>query len=444
MVHGKRVVVVGAGLAGLVAARELSKQGADVRVLEARDRVGGRIWTLRGSGWEHFSVEAGGEFIDGAHTTLRALIKEMGLQLVRVLREGFGLALLIDGRLRVHRSQQRIWDAFRRSLSKDASVFEKVECDWDTSVAALLGRTSLDRLLMARHARADVRAMAQALRGFFLADSDRLASLVGIELSREDVDPGRVPLFRIRGGNDQLPLAIVRASDFGVEGRTQVCAITEREGMVRVTVQTPRKKTEHIHCDYVIATVPAPVILDWRFSPALPADQRRAFEALSYGPATKLVLRFDRRWWRRRGLPRAFGSNLPIGAVWESAEEQRGAAILTLLAGGRASQELQDILSTEGVSGVARRLEFMGTPALPTFAEEYSWDRDPFARGGYAMFTTTFDPAWRDALARAHGRVLFAGDHTSREWQGYMNGAVESGQRAARELAHLDQLGTTG
>jgi monoamine oxidase len=82
----------------------------------------------------------------------------------------------------------------------------------------------------------------------------------------------------------------------------------------------------------------------------------------------------------------------------------------------------------------------MGRPGALEGAEEVVWDRDPFARGGYAFFSASFDPAWRDALARAFGRILFAGDHTSREWQGYMNGAVESGQRAARELAALEAV----
>ena len=440
MLRGRRVVVVGAGLAGLVAARDLASRGANVQVVEARDRVGGRVWTRRGGGFGPFAVEAGGEFIDGGHKAIRALAHELGLRLVRVLRDGFGLVLAVNGRVQVHRAQRRLWKGFQRALARDAKVLEDVECDWDTSVAAALARESLATRLMAHRAGADVCAMAEALRCFFLADSDRLSALVGIELSLEDVDPGHVPLYRIRGGNDQLPLALVRASDIRVEGRSIVRAITQTEDAVRVTIESAARKTDYLHCDYVVVTAPPPLMLEWRFSPPLPSDQRRAFEALRYGEATKLLLRFEHPWWRRRNLPRAFGSNLPLGATWESAEDQRGAGILTLFAGGRASAELQNLLSTEGVTGVAHRLSFMGEPIDPIFAEEVSWDRDPFARGGYATFTTAFDPAWRDALARAHGRILFAGDHTSREWQGYMNGAVESGQRAVRELVALDQL----
>ena len=69
-----------------------------------------------------------------------------------------------------------------------------------------------------------------------------------------------------------------------------------------------------------------------------------------------------------------------------------------------------------------------------------TWERDRWARGGYAFFGPSFEPSWRDDLSRAFGRIVFAGDHTSREWQGYMNGAVESGQRAAKEVAALHSL----
>jgi monoamine oxidase len=65
------------------------------------------------------------------------------------------------------------------------------------------------------------------------------------------------------------------------------------------------------------------------------------------------------------------------------------------------------------------------------------WEDQPWSRGGYAFFDPAFDPRWRDALARPHGRVVFAGEHTSRRWQGYMNGAVESGLRAAAEIRAL-------
>jgi monoamine oxidase len=114
--------------------------------------------------------------------------------------------------------------------------------------------------------------------------------------------------------------------------------------------------------------------------------------------------------------------------------------MLTLLAGGRASGELRAIISAEGMHGVLHRLRWLGTPAPLLAARTVTWEDDPWARGGYAYFDPSFDPKLRDWLSRPAGRVLFAGEHTSHRWQGYMNGAVESGRRVAAEVRALVKL----
>ena len=126
---------------------------------------------------------------------------------------------------------------------------------------------------------------------------------------------------------------------------------------------------------------------------------------------------------RRRGL----GRN----------EEQRGRhGILALLAGGGASDATQSIVNRSGPQGLLQSLDWMGSKdAELTASQQIVWENDPFSRGGYAYFDPGFDPELRAWLARPAGRLFFAGEHTSVTWQGYMNGAVESGRRAAAEIA---------
>jgi monoamine oxidase len=137
-------------------------------------------------------------------------------------------------------------------------------------------------------------------------------------------------------------------------------------------------------------------------------------------------------------------SALPIGAVWDGNEEQRGrSGILSLLAGGGASDATQALTAKVGARGLLDSLEWLGVRDTPLLASrQIVWEQDPFARGGYAFFDPSFDPARRAWLARPSGRLFFAGEHTSMRWQGYMNGAVESGRRAALEIAAAVQLGT--
>ena len=435
-----RVVVVGGGLSGLVAARALARHRIEVHVVEARQRLGGRVWTLRDDEFSTEPIEAGGEFIDGDHHAIRDLAKALGIGLTRVIREGFGLALEVNGRLRIHSSQRSIWRAFKRALAQEAESLRAVECEWGSSIAAALADHSLDALLRARRASAEVLAMAAALRGFFLADSDALSSLVGVELSMEATNPGDKPLFRVKGGNELLITELARARDVLFSFERVVKSIEQRDTGVRIAMAGPHGQLETVAADYAVVTVPPPVLLSWHFSPALPEPQRRALSTLSYGSATKAMLRFDTRWWRRAGRPRAFGTNLSSGAVWEATEDRRGPAVLTLLAGGRASEELQDLLESGGGDAVVDQLRWLGAPEPLREIRSKSWERDRWSRGGYAYFGRSFDPASRDDLGRAHGRVFFAGDHTSRKWQGYMNGAVESGQRAAQELIAVDRI----
>jgi monoamine oxidase len=153
------------------------------------------------------------------------------------------------------------------------------------------------------------------------------------------------------------------------------------------------------------------------------------------GAATKLLLLFSTPFWRRRALASLYGSNQPVGAVWDGNEQQRGrAAILTCLAGGRASGQLQEALDREGPVAVAAALRWLGQPSRLIAARAIDWEAERWSRGGYAVFAPGWKPELRDWLARPHGRVLFAGEHTSVRWQGYMNGAIESGQRAAAEV----------
>lgn len=439
--RGITIVVVGAGLAGLTAARTLSKRGADVHVVDARERVGGRVHTLRDGELGPFHAEAGGELVDEDHAAIRQLAAELGVPLVRVLRRGFGLALEVKGRVQIAPSQRAIWSELRRLLTPALQAFDAARRDWHSAIASELASRSVTELLSMAGAGPHLHDFAVALRGFFAADPAALSSLVLVEELLSGANPGTAAMYRFADGGSSLADALVRDADIVLHLRHEVRAIRQANGRVHVGLVGPDHRRAWLEADYAVVTAPVPIVLGWELSPPLPADQRRAFTMLSYGPATKVLMQFRSRWWRRTGRPNAFGTNLPIGAVWEAAEEQRDAAILTLLAGGTASAELQAIAKTEGSAGLVNRLRWLGrTREREPVAHVTSWDADRWALGGYAVFGPQFDPAMRPWLSRSFKHVLFAGEHTSEEWPGYMNGAVESGLRAAKELEGLEML----
>lgn len=426
------MLVVGGGLAGLTAARGLIDRGADVHLVDARSRLGGRIWTVRDKGFDEIPLEAGGEFIDGEHAAIRKLVADLGLQLQVILREGFGLALDLRGRVRLFKGMRPIWNEFKQALSMEAEAFRAADCDWGSSAASLIGRHSLADVLRTRRAPAEVQAMAQGLRGFYLADADQLSALPGVELSMQPTDPGHVTLSRIKGGNDRLIEKLAARKGLKVSLQLDVKRVAHDARGVSISVADRAGKLSVIKADYLVMTAPAPIVRDLEFTPALPATLRQALKALMPGPATKAHLLCDRSWWRQKGKPQAWGSNLDTGSVWEASGAKPG--ILTLLAGGRASKAFRDLLEEGGPQRLVRRLSWLGEPEEVRDFRSTSWELDRHARGGYAVFGTAFRPEWRSELSRAVGRIAFAGDHTSREWQGYMNGAVESGARAARDI----------
>ena len=435
---GTRIVVAGAGLAGLTAAHALTRRGASVHVIEARDRIGGRVWTIRDP-VDGLHVEAGGEFIDEEHTDIRRLAAELRLPLVRVLKRGFGLAVTVGRRVRVTKSQQDLWKDLARILRRPIRAYKSAGCDWGTTAAAAIARHSVAAVLDAGRASLRAKAGAEALRGFYLADPDRLSALVLVDQIVSTGNPGRPVMYRVAGGADRLAESLARS----VHGRVWlghvVRGVTQHPHGVRVAMEDPAGRHTQVDADYAVIALPAALVASCHFAPSLPKHQLRALKSLQAGAATKLSLRFGEKW-RRNELPRAFGTNLDVGAVWEGAEEQ-DIPVLTFLAGASASAQLLRLFDKEGPDGLVARLPWLGLPrGGRVAAAPVCWERERWSRGGYAVFPPGFDPRLRPALQASHGRVVFAGEHTSRRWQGFMNGAVESGLRAVAEIQVLEQL----
>jgi monoamine oxidase len=276
----------------------------------------------------------------------------------------------------------------------------------------------------------------RSIRGFFLADPEDLSLLALVDQFSEGV-PGKDEFYRIPGGNDRLPHAVADALRGRVVLRANVEAVRQTGDGVKIQFRENGTRRE-ITSGFAVMALPATTLRDVRFSPPLPAEQWSAISRLQYGPATRVLLQFERAFWRRAGRHRAFGTALPIGAVWDASEGQRGrSAMLMLLAGGRASAECRGIVATEGPEGLVARLRWLGAAAPLKALWHTSWEDDPLARGGYAVFSPDFEPRLRDWLRRPAGRVAFAGEHTSLKWEGFMNGAIESGRRAAAEIAAL-------
>ena len=271
--RGVSVIVAGAGLAGLSAALDLMAMGADVTVLDARDRVGGRVWTIREGFAEGQHAEAGGDMIDEAQHEIRALAESLGLKLSRILRTGFGYVRPdASGRARiVDRKASRGWDRLAEHLRDLTRRYCLADQRWDSPIAAELARRSVAQWLDDRQADKELRTTAIGLRGFFLADPDELSLIALVDQFASD-QPAPGQMYRIEGGNDRLTSALAARLGDRLRLNTELVAVSHRGRGVRANIKQARAVSQ-INGDFLVFALPATLL---RRVPITPAPARAA------------------------------------------------------------------------------------------------------------------------------------------------------------------------
>jgi monoamine oxidase len=429
------VVVIGAGAAGLAAAARLAEAGRSVLVLEARDRVGGRIDTRHEPGLG-VPVELGAEFVHGLAPVIHKWAKRAGRPIIDIPDEHWRP---IDGRL------QR-YDGFFEDVQR---VFRrnKERASYDVSFAQFLDETLKDELSV--HARAAARSMAE---GFDAADPTLASALPIVEewtnAAFIDASQGRVD-----GGYDTLLAEMMRAlpaSLCKVQLQTIVHKVTWEHGSVEIEGQFLGRPFVVIAPRAVVAVplgvlqAPAGEVGHITFEPAL-ATKQGALRTLVSGPVVKPVLRFRSAFWeqfddgRARSASFLHAENQPFQVFWTQVPA-RAPLLVAWLGGPRvagadpqgdaahlAKQAVQSLDSLFGKQwDVADELEGV---------YYHDWQRDPFARGAYSYVGVGGSTAREELAAPVDGTLFFAGEATDTEGEAAtVTGALHSGERAANEV----------
>jgi monoamine oxidase len=449
---GRRVVVLGAGLAGLCTAYNLMQHGYEVTVLEAQDRPGGRVQTVRDGFQRGGHAELGAIRIFDTHEHTLKYVRELGLELAPY--DTGPQAFFMQGRRFLPPAAGRPWPL--RGLDADEQPDPAARFpDYVESGMEMLGDLSdpgwpasepsaleLDRTTIDGHMHAH--GASEAWRDWFYAQNGRIARVnAAAGFAVETLQAGD-NLTSIKGGNDRLPRAFAATLGNRVKYRSEVVQIAQGAHDVTVGFRD-RTGLHQLTADRCVCALPFAPLRRVRLDAGFSERKLAAIHALRYMPAARCYFQTRTRPWQQDPLGPLGGLDLVgtdtmAGRVWNTSSQQADPTA------GMVHAYMFDTEALEFAAHGSQRVPAMrrlfdrlvpGTGGQIVGVAEKVWQEDPWAGGGWG-WTQPGDLHWMlPAMRQPEHRVHFAGEHTSL-WIAWMNGALESAERVVHEIRHAD------
>ena len=448
-----RIVVVGGGLAGLSCAYQLRQAGLSARIYEASDRVGGRCWSIGGFFDAGQIAEHGGELIDQSHVAVRHLAQSLGLKLDNLLaseQSGTEPRFYFDGAPYTY-----------AEATKDIKgIWQKVKSDVQAAGYPTLYTSSTPRGRVLDHM-SIVDWINESVPG---GTSSRLGQLLAVAYNIEyGAEPeeqsslnllyllgfsgqGQLRIFgpsnekyHVVGGNDQLAQRLAANLSGNITRGCSLTGVRRRADGSFALDFTQGRQSLSVIADHVVLALPFSILRDLDigaagFSPV----KLRAIRELGMGTNSKLNVQFTERVWRAQGLNGDSYSDTGYQSTWEVTRAQSGTAgILVDYTGGDIGAGFGSGTPVERAGAFTAQIE----PLIPGISAAFNgkavidyWQGNPYSKGSYSYWKVGQYTAFAGAERERSGNCHFAGEHTSIDFQGYLNGAVDSGYTAAAEI----------
>lgn len=443
-------LILGAGIAGLTAGYELRQRGAEIVLLEARMRPGGRVHTLVEPFSDGLYAEAGAIFIYDIHNLVQSYVRLFGLVLDEIPSRHMSGMYHVRGKLvrnpesSVAAWPHRLTPAEARAglpamqaayLYKDlVSPEEAKSAAWPPARLRELDGMSVAEMMRRRGASEE--AIALLRLGYPDLWGDGIETVSALALVRDaSLTKPTQKQYTIRGGNHLLPRAFASRLKESIRYGAAVTKIEPLPNRVRVTYRQGGTE-RRIEADRVICTLPFPVLKGIPVEPAFDPEKTRAINELASTSVTRVFVQQKLRTWEQAGITGSATTDLPIMWTRDVTFNQPGPRGLleSYMAGPRArraesmKQEERVALALENLANV-----YPGLKEHHEGGASYSWDSDPWAKGDYAYLKPGQSLTILPHVARPAGRIHFAGDHASSA-PGWMQGAMESAIRAVGEV----------
>jgi len=452
------IVVVGGGLAGLTCAYRLRQAGYNAQVHEAATRLGGRCWSGRGFFSDGQVYEHGGELIDQGHNQLRNLAHELGLDLDNLHQGEANQAEVLgffDGApytfAEMSDDLKKIWQKLHSDLSA---------ASYPTLFDSYTQRGfELDHMSIVDWIEESVPGGMQSRLGQLLdvaynieyGAESRVQSSLNLVYLLGYLGPGQFRVFgksdekyHVRGGNDQVPARLGAALEGQITTGSELVAVRRTTGGAYTLTFRQGSRTKTVSADKVVFALPFSImrrsvdISQAGFSP-------RKLEAIAdqgMGTNSKLHVQFTRRHWNDLGSTGETYSDRGYQSTWEVSRAQPGqSGILVDYTGGTIGESFGSGTPTSRAKQFLAQIE----PVLPGLSQYWNgkatidfWTGYQWTRGSYSYWKVGQYTGFSGIEGRKEGNAHFCGEHTSTDFQGYLNGAVETGERAAGEV--IDDL----
>lgn len=442
------VVVIGAGFAGLAATWQLRKAGKKVRLIEARDRVGGRVWT------EHLSpqlyIDKGGQWMGANQDRLRAYAQNFGVETFKTHTTGANL-LHIEGKRKPYKGliPSLSWPALlnldyaikrlnrmARTVNLASPWLTPKAQEWD----AVTLQHWLDKNLKFRAAHQLLTIGTEAIFAAHPSDISLLHALFYIKSGRDlqtlmNVENGAQE-ERFVGGAQSIAEKIAAECSTSLTLETAALAIKQHENVV--VVSTP---IEEISAQKAIIAIPPPLISKLFFEPTLPPHQHQLFQRMFMGAVVKSYVLYERPFWRNEGLSgQAVTNDGPLQIWFDNSPSEGTVGVMTGFALARQAQDFmqKDIEERQAIA-TQTLVNLLGEKArnIDRYLDK-SWHSEWWSGGCYAAIMPP--GAWTGVgqyLRKPFVHIHWAGTETSDVWNGYIDGAIRSGERAAAEVLAL-------
>jgi monoamine oxidase len=444
-----RIVVIGAGLAGLTSAYRLQQAGYAATVYEGSSRIGGRCWTGRGDFAEGQIYEHGGELIDSNHIEIKQLAQELGLTLDNLFQsETKGTEQLGNFFGKPYTFAQMTNDLkliWQQIHSDTSAASYPTHYDSYTARGLELDKMTLyqwiENYVPGGH-RSALGAMLDVAYNIEYGAETKVQSSLNMLYLLGYAGPGQFRTFgksnekfHVRGGNDQI--ATILATKLGSQIKTNMPLKAIKKNADGTYALTIGSST--VVADHVVLALPFTMLRSVNFSKAGFNDVKTlAINELGMGTNAKVTLQFTSRFWRNQGCTGETYSDRGYQNTWEASRAQPGTSgLLVWYTGGDPGVAVGSGTPESQAATFLSQIE----PVLPGATANWNgkvtrdyWAGNPWTKGSYSYWKAGQYTRFSGAESEASGNCHFAGEHTSQDFQGYLQGAVETGERTASEI----------